>query len=72
VLEAILRFFPHDLYIKNPVGQMEVVPGDNVKPVILEEYRKIIIESKESFKEFENIERSAFYKEKKSLCRNCY
>ena len=72
VLEAILKFFPLDIYVKNPVGLMEVVPGDNVKPVIWEEYRKIIIESKESFKEFENIERSAFYKEKKSLCRNCY
>jgi L-fucose mutarotase len=46
---------------------MEVVPGDNVKPVIWEEYRKIIVESKELFKEFEKIERFAFYKEQKKL-----
>ena len=50
VLEAILKFFPLDIYVENPVGLMEVVPGDNIKPVIWDEYRKIIIESKEPFK----------------------
>ena len=65
VLEAVLKFFPLDIYVKSPVGLMEVVPGDNVKPVIWEEYRKIIIESKEPFKEFEHIERFAFYERAK-------
>jgi L-fucose mutarotase len=65
VLEAVLKFFPLDIYVKRPVGLMEVVPGDNVKPVIWEEYRKIIIESKEPFKEFEHIERFAFYERAK-------
>ena len=65
VLDAILKFFPLDIYVKNPVGLMEVVPGDNVKPVIWEEYRKIIVESKEPFKEFEHIERFAFYERAK-------
>ena len=65
VLEAILKFFPLDIYVNNPVGLMEVVPGDNVKPVIWEEYRKIIIASKEPFKEFEHIERFAFYERAK-------
>ena len=65
VLEAILKFFPLDIYVENPVGLMEVVPGDNVKPVIWDEYRKIIIESKEPFKEFEHIERFAFYERAK-------
>jgi L-fucose mutarotase len=65
VLEAVLKFFPLDIYVKRPVGLMEVVPGDNVKPVIWEEYRKIIIEIKEPFKEFEHIERFAFYERAK-------
>ncbi len=44
---------------------MEVVKGDNVKPVIWDQYRKIIEESKEPFKEFEFIERFAFYERAK-------
>ena len=65
VLEAILKFFPLDIYVENPVGLMEVVPGDNVKPTIWEEYRKIIVDSKEPFKEFEHLERFAFYERAK-------
>ena len=65
VLESILKFLPLDIYVKNPVGLMAVVPGDNVKPVIWDEYRKIILESKEPFKEFEHIERFAFYERAK-------
>lgn len=65
VLEAVLKFFPLDIYVENPVGLMEVVPGDNVKPVIWDEYRKIVLESKEPFKEFEHIERFAFYERAK-------
>jgi L-fucose mutarotase len=40
---------------------MTVTPGDNIKPVIWDKYRKIILESKEPFKEFEYIEKFAFY-----------
>ena len=65
VLEAILIFFPLDIYVENPVGLMEVVKGDNVKPVIWDQYRKIIEESKEPFKQFEFIERFAFYERAK-------
>jgi L-fucose mutarotase len=65
VLEAILKFFPLDKYVKNPVGLMEVVPGDNVKPTIWEEYRRIIVESREPFKEFEHLERFIFYERAK-------
>ena len=65
VLEAILKFFPLDIYVENPVGLMEVVPGDNIKPTIWEEYRKIIVDSKEPFKEFEHLERFAFYERAK-------
>ena len=65
ILEAILRFFPLDTYVENPVGLMAVTPGDNTKPVIWDEYKRIIIESKEPFKEFELIERFAFYERAK-------
>ncbi len=66
VLEAILKFFPLDTYVESPVGVMAVTPGDNYKPVIWEEYRKIIIESKEPFKDFEYIERFEFYERAKN------
>ena len=61
ILEAILTLFPLDTYVKLPVGLMAVAPGDPVKPVIWNEYRKIILESKEPFTDFEYIERFAFY-----------
>lgn len=61
ILKAILVFFPLDTYVRYPVTLMAVVPGDPVKPVIWEDYRKIILESKEPFKDFESIEKFAFY-----------
>lgn len=68
ILEAILHFFPLDTYVEFPAGLMAVTPGDPVKPVIWDEYRKIIIESKEPFKDFDYIERFAFYER----ARNAY
>jgi L-fucose mutarotase len=65
ILEAMLRLFPLDTYVEKPVGLMAVMPGDPYKPVIWEEYKKIIQDSKEPFKEFENIERFAFYERAK-------
>ncbi len=65
ILEAVLKFFPLDIYVEKPVGLMAVVPGDNVKPEIWEVYRKVIKESKEKFDEFEFIERFAFYERAK-------
>lgn len=61
VMEAILKFFPLDTYVEKPVGLMAVTPGENYEPVIWNEYRKIILKSKEPFKEFEFIEKFAFY-----------
>ena len=61
ILEAILKLFPLDTYVEKPVSLMAVTPGDKVKPVIWEKYRKIVQESKEPFKEFEHVERFAFY-----------
>jgi L-fucose mutarotase len=65
ILEAMLRLFPLDSYVERPVGLMAVTPGDPYKPVIWEEYKKVIQGSKEPFKEFESIERFAFYERAK-------
>lgn len=65
VLDAILKFFPLDTYVESPVGLMAVTPGDNYKPVIWDEYKKIIVDSKEPFKDFEYIERFEFYERAK-------
>jgi len=64
VLEALLSLFPLDPYDDNSF-LMEVVPGDDVKTPIWEEYRKIASEGDENFKEFKQIERFAFYERAK-------
>ncbi len=61
ILEAILQVFPLDRYVKEPVGLMQLIPGDKVKTPIWDKYRKILNASGEPFKEFEYIERFAFY-----------
>lgn len=61
VLKAVMLLFPLDNYVKSPVGLMEVVKGDDIVPVIWEEYRRILNESEENFEEFEFIERFEFY-----------
>lgn len=61
ILEAVLKLFPLDTYVERPVSLMAVTPGDRTQPVIWEEYRKIMQESREPFKEFEYVERFAFY-----------
>jgi L-fucose mutarotase len=65
VLEAILRLFPLDPYVEKPVSLMQVVPGDTVKTPIWDEYRKILRASGEPFKEFDMVERFAFYERAK-------
>jgi L-fucose mutarotase len=61
LLEAILKVYPLDIYVEKPVALMAVVPGDDTKPTIWEEYRKIIVASGEQFDDFEFVERFAFY-----------
>jgi len=65
ILEAVLKFFPLDTFVEKAVGLMEVVPGDDTKPTIWEEYRKIVKASGETFSDFEYIERFAFYERAK-------
>lgn len=65
MLDAILQLLPLDQYVPAPVALMAVVAGDTVKPVIWEEYRKIITRHEPKFIEFEMIERFAFYERAK-------
>lgn len=65
LLEAVLKFFPLDTFVEKPVGLMSVVPGDDTKPTIWEEYRKIVVASGEKFSDFEFVERFAFYEKAK-------
>lgn len=67
VLDAILALFPLDSYVEAPVTLMQVVPGDNVVPVIWDEY-KATIQKHEGGKKIENVERFAFYER----ARKCY
>lgn len=60
LLDAILKFFPLDQYVKEPVGLMAVVPGDPTKPVIWDKYKEIIAKYEPNTK-IESIERFAFY-----------
>lgn len=66
VLEAMLKFLPLDSYADSAVSLMQVVPGDDYKPVIWEQYRKIVLESGEKFKDFEYVERFDFYERAKN------
>lgn len=66
ILDAILKVFPLDTYVKNPVNLMEVMPGDDVETPIWQEYEKIINKYDDRGKNcIGNIERFAFYEEAK-------
>jgi len=65
LLEAVLKFFPLDTFVEKAVGLMSVVPGDDTKPTIWEQYRTIVVDSGEKFSDFEFIERFAFYERAK-------
>lgn len=64
ILEAILELMPLDTYVPAPVALMEVTPGDAYKPIIWEDYKRII-EDKEGTHQLELVERFAFYERSK-------
>ena len=64
LLDAILQVFPLDTYVAAPVALMQVSPGDDYKPEIWPEYRRIVLE-REGDHRFEEIERFAFYERAK-------
>ena len=65
ILDAVLQLIPLDQYVKEPAALMEVVPGDNVKPVIWEEYRSLLNKHGENPQAVEMMERFAFYERAK-------
>lgn len=67
ILDALLGLFPLDTYVTSPVGLMAVTPGDDIKPVIWDEYRRII-KAREGDHGIEMIERFDFYER----ARNAY
>jgi L-fucose mutarotase len=60
ILDAALQLFPLDSYVTQPVALMDVVPGDDVAPVIWDEYANIL-RKHGSLTEPAKIERFAFY-----------
>ena len=65
LLSATLQLFPLDQYVEKPVALMAVVAGDTYQPVIWDEYRQIIQEHETGFKDFDYMERFAFYERAK-------
>lgn len=64
LLDAVLQLMPLDQYVEKPVVLMEVVKGDDFKPVIWEDF-KTIIERHEPGTKIEHMERFAFYERAK-------
>lgn len=65
ILEAVLSLIPLDQYVERPAALMQVVPGDHVKPVIWDAYKKIIRERGENPEAIDMVERFAFYERAK-------
>lgn len=65
LLDSILQLFPLDSYSDYQVKFMEVVEGDDTKPVVWEEY-KAILDKHESNYNIEQVERFDFYEQTKS------
>lgn len=66
LLDAILKFFPLDTYVSNPVSLMQVASDDPVKPVIWEDYKRIVEVYDPKSSEFELVERFKFYERAKN------
>lgn len=66
ILDAVMKFFPLDTYTEKPVGLMAVVPGDNVKPTIWDDYKSIINKYEPENCKIEFIERFDFYERAKN------
>lgn len=65
ILGAVMKLFPLDTYSENPVALMAVVPGDDVKPAIWDDYKSIISKHEPENCKIEFIERFDFYERAK-------
>jgi L-fucose mutarotase len=66
LLEAVLSLFPLDSFVPRAVALMAVVPGQTAKTEIWEEYRRIVKRHDPAFRDFEMVERFAFYERARS------
>lgn len=66
ILDAILKFFPLDTFVEAPVSLMAVVPGDNTKPAIWDEYKAIVEKYEKKANKIEFVERFQFYERAKN------
>jgi L-fucose mutarotase len=67
LLEGILELFPLDIkYSEAPFGLMEIVPGDNIVPVIWDQYKAILDKHYSTRPNIEPIERFEFYERAKN------
>lgn len=66
ILDAVMQFLPLDTYVENPVGLMAVVPGDDVKPTIWNDYKTIIGKYEPENCKIEFVERFDFYERAKN------
>lgn len=64
VLDAVLTVMPLDRYVESPVNLMALVPGDNVKTPIWDEFKDTIAKYEQGIK-ISFIERFQFYEEAK-------
>ena len=66
LLKAILQLFPLDTYVDHPVMLMEVVKGDDYKPVIWDEYKAILAQSGCDAGRIGHLDRHEFYERTKT------
>lgn len=64
LLDSILELFPLDTYSDYQVALMQVVPGDDVVPVIWDTYKEIIDQHYQNAT-IKEVERFAFYEQSK-------
>ena len=65
LLEAILKYFPLDQYVKCPICLMSANPGKEITPKIWNKYKTIIKKHNDEFNDFEFMERFDFYERAK-------
>lgn len=65
LLEAILTLFPLDTYVEQPMTLMAVEQGDDVEPVIWQQYQQIANEKEGKPISIDMIDRFSFYERAK-------
>ncbi len=65
ILDAVMQLMPLDTYVEKPVGLMKVVPGDDVKPLIWDDYKATINKYEPENCKIEFIDRFGFYERAK-------